>query len=140
MTKIGDILLTIVVALLILYYCLLGLIFVTVADNPSLHNTSSFDKLTPILSILGLGIILYSFRCKTKTTYLMTRILGVVLVLPLIITDYSRSYTSDLMSDKIISATFNFPNFILLIFIVCSIFRRHDFLSNAQKHGNAANR
>ncbi len=125
MTKLGDVLLTIVVVLLLSYLCLLGLIYQTMTDHPSYQNTS-FDKVTPLIGALGVGLIIYSSFIKTKPKYLLTRILGVCLVLPLIIIDSLNSYQTNLMEDKIINATFNLPNIILLIFILFSFFRRMD--------------
>ncbi len=123
MTKFGDIILTIAITLFLAYICLLGIIYQTLTDHPSY---TAFDKLTPILGICGLALIIYSLLSKTKAKYMLTRISGVIFILPLIIMDSLHSYPSDNMSDKIISATFNLPNIILLIFLTLSIFRRPD--------------
>lgn len=140
MTKIGDIIFTITVTLLLLYYCLLGLIFITVADNRSLHHTSIFDKLAPILCVCGAGLIVFSLRSRTKSQYLLTRICGVLLALPIIVTDYLRSYPSDIISDKIISATFNLPNIVLILFVLFSVFGRPDLRTHSRTQWDAANR
>jgi hypothetical protein len=125
MTKFGDIILTIIVTIYLAYVCLLGLIFQTLTDHPSYQNTT-FDKLTPILGICGLAFFIYSLFSKTKSKYLLIRISGVIFILPLIIVDALHSYPSVNTSDKIINATFNLPNIILLVFIILSIFRQRN--------------
>jgi predicted Na+-dependent transporter len=125
MTKFADIILTITVTLYLAYICLLGLIYQTLTDHPSYQNTT-LDKWTPIMGICGLALIIYSLFSKTKTKYLLTRVSAVVFILPLIIIDSLSSYPSDNPSDKIISATFNLPNIILLVFLTLSIFRQRN--------------
>jgi len=123
MTKKIDIFITSLFLVLFGWASIHGLTYDTFNSDSTYSNTL-LDRILPVISLVGNIMIIYSLFIKVKKRYLIYRLTGACLIIPLIINYHLMGPFDSTLLEKVFASTFNTENSIITVFVILSLYRR----------------